>query len=48
MKPLFNELQQKTANLIATFSIEEIQAIERYFVEASAIMKETTDNFNNN
>ena len=46
LQPLFTELQQKTANLIATFSQTEIQAIERYFVEATAIMKETTSNIN--
>ncbi len=46
LQPLFTELQQKTANLIATFSQTEIQVIERYFVEATAIMKETTSNIN--
>lgn len=43
LQPLFLELQQKTSNLIASFSITEIQAIERYFVEATTIMKETTN-----
>jgi DNA-binding MarR family transcriptional regulator len=47
LQPLFNELQQKTVDLIASFSITEIQAIERYFVEATIIMKETTNNINN-
>ena len=47
LQPLFIELQQKTANLIATFSQTEIQAIERYFVEATAIMKEATNSINN-
>lgn len=46
LQPLFTELQQKTANLIATFSQTEIQVIERYFVEATAIMKETTSSIN--
>lgn len=48
LQPLFLELQQKTSDLIASFSLTEIQAIERYFVEATAIMKETTNNINNN
>ena len=46
LQPLFTELQHKTSNLIATFSQTEIQVIERYFVEATAIMKETTSNIN--
>jgi DNA-binding MarR family transcriptional regulator len=47
LQPLFTDLQQKTSDLIASFSITEIQAIERYFVEATMIMKETTNNINN-
>jgi DNA-binding MarR family transcriptional regulator len=47
LQPLFIELQQKTAGLINSFSMTEIQAIERYFIEATAIMKETTDSINN-
>jgi DNA-binding MarR family transcriptional regulator len=47
LQPLFSELQQKTARLIASFSEKEIQIIERYFTEATAIMNETTDNLNN-
>lgn len=47
LQPLFLELQQKTSDLIATFSSTEIQAIERYFTEATAIMKQTTNNINN-
>lgn len=46
LQPLFSELQQRTADLIASFSITEIQAIERYFVEATTIMKEITNNIN--
>ena len=48
LQPLFLELQQKTSALIATFSMSEIQVIERYFVEATKIMKQTTNNINNN
>lgn len=46
LQPLFVELQKKTSDLIASFSTTEIQAIERYFVEATIIMKETTNNIN--
>ena len=47
LQPLFLKLQQKTADLIASFSVTEIQIIERYFSEATAIMKEATDDLNN-
>ncbi len=46
LKPLFEELQQKTTALLATFSAEQIQTIERYFSEATIIMKETADHLN--
>lgn len=47
LQPIFSELQQKTADLIASFSEKEIQIIERYLTEATAIMNETTDNLSN-
>ena len=47
LQPLFLELQKKTLALIASFSETEIKAIERYFVEATVIMKETTNALNN-
>lgn len=47
LQPLFNELQVKTTNLIHAFSEDEIQSIERYFIEATSIMKETTEKLNN-
>lgn len=47
LHPIFSELQKKTAELIASFSEKEIQIIERYFTEATAIMNETTVNLNN-
>jgi len=47
LEPLFLELQQKTSDLIASFSLTEIQTIERYFVEATTVMREVTDNINN-
>ncbi len=46
-QPIFSELQNKTANLVASFSEKEILAIERYFKEATAIMSEITQNLNN-
>jgi len=47
LQPLFLELQQKTSDLLASFSAAEVQTIERYFIEASTIMKEVTENLNN-
>ena len=47
LQPVFSELQQKTADLVATFSEKEIRIIERYFTEATAIMNEVTGNLNN-
>ena len=47
LQPLFLELQQKTSQLIGSFSVTEIKAIERYFIEATTIMKEITENINN-
>ena len=47
LAPIFNELQQKTVELIASFSEKEIQTIERYFKEATSIMRETTNALNN-
>ncbi len=44
LQPLFVELQQKTLDLISSFSLTEIQTIKRYFIEATAIMNETTQN----
>lgn len=46
LAPLFDELQQQTIKLISTFSPDEIQVIERYFVEATAIMKATAEKLN--
>lgn len=46
LQPLFVELQQKTTALIASFSPSEMEAIKRYFSEATAIMKEVTDSMN--
>ncbi|MEZ0007087.1 DNA-binding MarR family transcriptional regulator [Flavobacterium sp. 28YEA47A] len=46
LQPLFVELQQKTTALIASFSSSEMEAIKRYFSEATVIMKEVTDSMN--
>ena len=47
LQPIFHELQQKTLALLSSFSASEIQTIEKYFVEASAVMKEITNGLNN-
>ncbi len=44
--PIFDELQQKNLQLIAAFSPKEIKAIERYFREATLLMKETANHLN--
>ncbi|WP_068942832.1 MarR family winged helix-turn-helix transcriptional regulator [Chryseobacterium timonianum] len=44
---VFEELQQKTTQLISTFSEAEIKTIERYFKGATAIMQETTTDLDN-
>ncbi|MDH5033931.1 MarR family winged helix-turn-helix transcriptional regulator [Chryseobacterium cucumeris] len=45
--PIFEELPQKTMKLVSTYSKKEIETIERYFREATVLMKETTDHLNN-
>ncbi|MDR6486215.1 DNA-binding MarR family transcriptional regulator [Chryseobacterium vietnamense] len=45
--PVFEELQQKNLALISGFSKKEIETIERYFREATVLMKETADHLNN-
>jgi DNA-binding MarR family transcriptional regulator len=47
LEPIFDELQEKTTNLIASFSSKEIQVIEKYFHSAITIMNEVTSNINN-
>ena len=44
--PIFTELQNKTANLLSSFSSNEIQIIEKYFLSAIDIMNEVTNNIN--
>ncbi|AYZ11585.1 MarR family transcriptional regulator [Chryseobacterium arthrosphaerae] len=44
--PVFETLQQKTMQLVSTFSEDEIKTIERYFKGATAIMQETANDLN--
>lgn len=44
--PVFEALQQKTMQLVSTFSEDEIKTIERYFKGATAIMQETANDLN--
>lgn len=48
LQPIFDDLQQKTTTLLASFSKEQIQVIERYFTGATRIMQETAVNLNMN
>ena len=47
LKPLFKELQQKTARLLRTYSDTELKIIERYMEEASAVMNQVLENLKN-
>lgn len=47
LQPIFSKLQQKTTDLIDSFTDKEIQIIERYFTEATTIMNETINDLNN-
>ncbi|MDG3584113.1 MULTISPECIES: MarR family winged helix-turn-helix transcriptional regulator [Galbibacter] len=42
LQPIFSDLQRRTQELIDTFSDEEINAIIRYFLSATEIMKTVT------
>jgi DNA-binding MarR family transcriptional regulator len=44
-EPFYKDFQDETDNLIATFSDEEINIIESYFVKALALMNETNNKF---
>lgn len=46
LQPLFSDLQEKTTPVIRSFSEEEIQVIERYFLMATEVMKDFTDTLN--
>jgi len=45
-EPLYKEFRNETDKLTASFSIEEIEIIETYFLKAIEIMIETTDKLN--
>lgn len=47
LEPIFDELQRRTAELISGFNADEISVIHRYFIEASNLMKEITNQLNN-
>jgi DNA-binding MarR family transcriptional regulator len=46
LEPIFTELQEKTINLISSFSESEIQIIEKYFSSTIDVMNEVTNNLN--
>lgn len=46
LKPLFEELHTKTEELIATFSEKELKIVERYFIEATQLMKQVINKLN--
>jgi DNA-binding MarR family transcriptional regulator len=46
LQPLFTELHERTTRLINSFSENEIKVIEKYFLSATAVMKEVTSNLN--
>lgn len=47
LEPIFAELQEKTINLISSFTEDQIHIIEKYFISAVDIMIEVTNNINN-
>lgn len=47
LEPLFADLQEKSMQLIKSFSESEIQVIEKYFISAIQVMTETTEKFTN-
>ena len=44
LEPVFKDLQQRTQELIDTFSETEMAIIQRYFLSATEIMKAITEN----
>lgn len=47
LEPIFADLQEKTTQLMASFSESEIQIIEKYFLSAIQIMHEVTNSIHN-
>lgn len=48
LAPLYQHFRSKTETLIASFSTEELETIQRYFSAAIEIMSETTEELSNN
>lgn len=46
LAPFFDSLQQKTVQLLSTFSTEEILTIERYFTGAAVVMEQMSKELN--
>src|SRR5690606_9313916 len=46
LEPIFSDLQEKTVELIASFSEKEIKIIEKYFQSSVAIMEDVTKKIN--
>jgi DNA-binding MarR family transcriptional regulator len=46
LSPLFKELQEKTTELLRTYSASDLKIIEGYFLEASELMNEVSRKLN--
>lgn len=46
-EPLYREFRNRSEQLTASFSVDEIEIIETYFLKAIEIMSETTNTLNN-
>lgn len=47
LAPLYKEFRNKSEEIIASFSADEIKVLETYFTKAIALMEETTHKLNN-
>jgi DNA-binding MarR family transcriptional regulator len=47
LEPLYKQFRKDSSELLASFSKREIKVMEKYFLEAIAIMNETTNKLNN-
>jgi DNA-binding MarR family transcriptional regulator len=48
LTPLFKDLQQRTARLLASYSNTELEIIKKYMQEATDVMTEVLENLKNN
>lgn len=48
LNPIFEQLDKKTTELVASFSEEEIKVLERYFLSAVGIMNEMVEQLKSN